>query len=144
MPIRPDLRHFYRGPAWQLARLRTLKRAGNECEDCRKPNYTTVLTCTGKGRMFWMPALGGRWRDQDGKVYRRLTPPWQRYGLSGPRVVRIVLTVGHVNHAAGDDRDENLRAWCQWCHLNHDKPHHRETRCNRKDARRPLLREAAS
>ncbi len=55
------------------------------------------------------------------------------------RWVRIVLTVAHLNHQAGDDRDENLKALCQWCHLNFDKVHHAETRATRKDAARPLL-----
>ncbi len=55
------------------------------------------------------------------------------------RQVLIVLTVAHLNHVAGDDRDENLLALCQWCHLNYDKLHHKETRSARKDAARPLL-----
>jgi hypothetical protein len=53
--------------------------------------------------------------------------------------VGIVLTVAHLNHVAGDDRDENLKALCQWCHLNYDRQHHAETRSIRKDAARPLL-----
>lgn len=93
--------------------------------------------------MFWMPALGGRWRDQGGKLYRRLTPPWQRYGMSEPRAVEVVIGICHFNHVAGDDRDENLRGWCQWCHLAHDKSKHKQTRCERKDMQRPLLWEAA-
>jgi len=43
----------------------------------------------------------------------------------------------------GDDRDENLKAYCQWCHLNYDREHHRATRAARKDAARPLLAEVA-
>lgn len=143
MPIRFELHHFYRWPAWQQKRARILKRAGRKCENCHKPDRTTVLTCTGNGRMFWMPACGGRWRDQQGRLYRRLTPPWMRYGLSEPRVIRVVLGVAHRNHVAGDDRDENLGAWCQWCHLAWDREAHRITRCARKDAARLLLWEAA-
>ncbi len=143
MPVRPELRHFYRGPAWRTTRARILRRAGKRCENCGKPDRTTVLTCTGRGRMFWMPANGGRWRDECGKLYRHLTPPWLRYGISEPRAIKVVLAVAHVNHEAGDDRDENLRAWCAWCHLNHDKLKHKQTRCERKDLQRPLLRMAS-
>jgi hypothetical protein len=54
-------------------------------------------------------------------------------------MVHIVLTVAHLNHTPGDDRDENLQALCQWCHLTHDLQDHHETRAARKDASRPLI-----
>jgi HNH endonuclease len=53
--------------------------------------------------------------------------------------VKIVLTVAHLNHVAGEDDDENLAALCQRCHLKHDRPQHAESRAKRKDAGRPLL-----
>lgn len=55
------------------------------------------------------------------------------------RSIRVVLTVAHLNHVAGDDRDENLKALCQWCHLVYDLEHHHATRAARKDAGRQLL-----
>lgn len=55
------------------------------------------------------------------------------------REVSIVLTIAHLNHVAGDDRDENLQALCQWCHLTYDLSHHRFSRSKRKDLARPLL-----
>ena len=55
------------------------------------------------------------------------------------RIIRVVLSVVHLNHVSGEDDDDNLKALCQWCHLNHDKGHHAETRAIRKDAARPLL-----
>jgi HNH endonuclease len=55
------------------------------------------------------------------------------------RVIEVVLTVAHLNHVAGDDRDENLAALCQYCHLMHDAEQHRESRATRKDSARPLL-----
>lgn len=36
----------------------------------------------------------------------------------------VVITVGHLNHVEMDCRDENLRAWCQRCHLTYDAAHH--------------------
>jgi 5-methylcytosine-specific restriction endonuclease McrA len=54
-------------------------------------------------------------------------------------LTRVVLTVGHLNHVAGDDRDENLAALCQRCHLLYDAAHHRDSRSARKDSARPLL-----
>lgn len=37
---------------------------------------------------------------------------------------RVVLTVAHLNHDESDCRDENLKAWCQRCHLTYDAKHH--------------------
>jgi hypothetical protein len=33
---------------------------------------------------------------------------------------RVVLTIAHLNHKPEDCRPENLRAWCQRCHLTYD------------------------
>lgn len=37
---------------------------------------------------------------------------------------RVVLTVAHLNHDTADNRDENLAALCQRCHLRYDAQHH--------------------
>lgn len=76
--------------------------------------------------------------------------PFECIDTSKSRLVRIVLTIAHLNHIAGDDRKENLKALCQWCHLHYDAIEHalhaRVTRQTRKDEGRPLLAllEAAS
>lgn len=36
----------------------------------------------------------------------------------------VILTVAHLNHEPEDCRDENLRAFCQRCHLRYDTDHH--------------------
>lgn len=139
MPIRPELRHFYTGPIWWATRLRILARAGNCCEQCGKPNGKAVLTVSGGySFMAWTlcEASAGSsvpWRDCYGHTITRLSTSFQ------PRIIRVVLTIAHLNHVSGDDRDENLKALCQWCHLNYDKLHHQETRAERKDRGRPLL-----
>ena len=40
---------------------------------------------------------------------------------------RVVLTVGHLDHQPENNAPENLRAWCQRCHLTYDAQHHAET-----------------
>jgi hypothetical protein len=37
---------------------------------------------------------------------------------------KVVLTVAHMNHSPEDNRPENLRAYCQKCHLVYDATHH--------------------
>ena len=54
----------------------------------------------------------------------------------GERLVRIVLTVAHLDHTPENCDPANLRALCQRCHLRYDHTHHianaRATRRNRK------------
>ena len=37
---------------------------------------------------------------------------------------KVVLTVAHVDQQAENNADDNLRAWCQRCHLKHYEEHH--------------------
>jgi hypothetical protein len=144
MPIRSDLRHFYRGPAWKATRDRIMKRAKNRCEQCGKPNHRRVWVYRSAGYgQYWtlVKGDGQRWTYCISGVsgsFKLFGAQWKE-----ARRIRVVCTVAHLNHVAGDDRDENLRFWCQWCHLNWDKLHHRETRARRKDAARPIKWEGA-
>jgi hypothetical protein len=46
-----------------------------------------------------------------------------------------VLTTAHLNHDPSDNREENLAALCQRCHLAHDLQHHLQSRrINREKA----------
>lgn len=123
MPIRAE--NQWRYPAnWPEISARIRERAWNMCEQCGVENY----------------ALGGR--DEHGNFLpaqpieesglRLVWPKPGEYGLcvkSGRRawcrIIRIVLTVAHLNHQPEDCRDENLRCWCQRCHNRHDAAHRR-------------------
>lgn len=121
MPIRPQLRKFYRGAAWRATRMSVLARAKDCCERCGKPNgkHLWVLR-DGTGRWCLGNPMRGRWYDGIGKAVARPTADEQK----GARFIRVVLTIAHLNHLAGDDRDENLQALCQRCHLAHDQAWH--------------------
>jgi hypothetical protein len=138
MPTRPEFRHFYRGAGWAATRLRILTRAANRCEQCHKRNGSDVqVYSTGAFGQVWSAA-----RIRRTKWISCLTgkPISLRiFAADRIRTIRVVLTIAHLNHTPGDDRDENLKAMCQWCHLNYDQLHHHETRGARKDAKRPLL-----
>jgi hypothetical protein len=47
----------------------------------------------------------------------------------------VVLTTGHLNHQPEDCRLQNLRHWCQRCHLVYDQKHHAETAYATRKAR---------
>lgn len=135
MPIKPELRKFY-GREWRsIVRPRILARAGDRCEQCRAPNKKIVIRYDSLPG-WWFDIESGAAVRPDGTVETHVR------GSEMPanyRLVKIVITVAHLNHRAGDDRDENLCALCQRCHLVYDLGHHRESRSIRKDAERPLL-----
>ena len=62
---------------------------------------------------------------------------------------KVVLTVAHLNHDTTDNRPENLRAWCQKCHITYDAAlharHAAETRRRKREEAGqlalPLLKE---
>lgn len=124
MPIRAENKDRY-PPNWPEISAQIRRRAGNKCEQCGVPNYE----------------IGGRTRD--GKWHRawpvgeKLTHiEWPKPGSywwceGAPfqlRIIRIVLTVAHLNHDPADCDPANLRCWCQRCHLHYDREHHAATR----------------
>lgn len=121
MPIRKHLRKFYRGAAWQATRDRILLRAAHSCEGCGKPNHATIQVMRdGSGRWCAGNPRRGQWFGADAKPVARPSAA----DLRRCQRIRVVLTIAHLNHLAGDDRDENLRALCQRCHLAHDQRWH--------------------
>lgn len=147
MPIRKELRHLYRGPAWEAARAACRERAGDRCQDCGAPNHTVVLRAyrwwtpaNVESTVFWMRGrLNGRevtvlpWHC--GKIVNNAHFPRH----DGMHWSGIQCGAAHRNGVAGDDRPDNLAWLCRGCHLRHDFSQHRLTRATRKDAARPLL-----
>lgn len=124
MPIRPSERQRY-PKNWKSIRRHILVRAGHRCEFCGVENG----------------AIGRRRRDGSFECFAGMEV--EAAALSGIRLTRIVLTIAHLDHTPEHNADENLRALCQRCHLQHDRPEHlrnaRLTRLSKRDASRPLL-----
>lgn len=124
MPIRPSERHRY-PKDWKSIRQRILERAGHRCEFCGVENG----------------AIGRR--KCDGSFERFQGMEVEAAALDGIRLVRIVLTIAHLDHTPENNTDDNLRALCQRCHLAHDSAEHlrnaRLTRLDKLDSARPLL-----
>lgn len=130
MPIRPEMKALY-PPDWKAisARIR-FERAGNRCEACGVENG--ALGARDRHGNF-MPA------HPKGERLARLD--WPKPGdyqwfPDGERrkVIRIVLTVAHLNHDPADCRNENLAAWCQRCHNRYDAAMRRQGRKHRENA----------
>lgn len=115
MPINPELKHLY-PPDWKAISLRVrFERAGGKCEHCEAPH--------------------GWFRDQYDVLHDPAT--WAGLQTNGFhwRASKIVLTTAHLNHDPSDNREENLAALCQRCHLAHDLKHHLQSRrINREKA----------
>jgi 5-methylcytosine-specific restriction endonuclease McrA len=118
MPIRPENRARY-PEDWPTISLSIRQRAGNRCEACGVPNGEYG------GRLedgTWCPAIPIAQID-DATIWP--TPGVASY-CQGPqgrellRIVRIVLTVAHLDHQPENCADTNLRAWCQRCHNRYD------------------------
>lgn len=114
MPIKPENKGRY-PKDWPEIRARILTRAGNCCEgspaypDCRIGNGWYRNNTTGE---IVSPESG-------------IVEAWAF--ADGDSVTCIVLTIGHLDHTPENCADENLRAWCQRCHLNYDAKHHAQT-----------------
>jgi hypothetical protein len=115
VPIRPENKLRY-PPDWPAISAAIRQRARNVCEDCKVPNYELG------GRLE-----GGHWckAQPTGTCAKGLSWPqpgeysWcdGKHGAAVMlRIVRIVLTVAHLNHQPEDCRPENLKCLCQRCH----------------------------
>ena len=88
-------------PDPQAIRARILLRAENRCEGCGLANGVLGVRLADGAFVETANCEPGTWVD-------------------GRKVMRVVLTVAHLNHDTGDNRDDNLRALCQQCHNRHD------------------------
>lgn len=120
MPIRPENRGRY--PAdWREISARIRARAGNQCEWCGVGNHELGGRTAGG---TWLPALP---LGENGSRLQWPQPgEWAWCGSGGRseklRIVRIVLTVAHLDQQPENCTDENLKALCQRCHNRYDAP----------------------
>jgi hypothetical protein len=129
MPISAEKMKLYPGgsiksPEWQEIRERIRARAENRCEKCGVENHALggrlrssgkFLPALPKGdnglRLVW-PKPGEEWWCGDEAEPIRL------------RIIKIVCTVAHFDNHLTNHSDDNLRFWCQQCHLRHDAKQH--------------------
>ncbi len=105
---------------WKQISIRIRERAGHKCEWCKAPNGRSVLRGQGEHDGTYL-IDNTMYCNKTGDVVRRIVLD-SEYNYS--RQTKIVLTVSHLNHNIADNRDENLAALCQRCHLRHDAAHH--------------------
>ncbi len=109
MPIKPENKKLY-PKNWKQIREAILKRANNKCEFCGVENHTEG------------------YRDKDGNFIKSTGMQQEADELDGEKIIRIVLTIAHLDHNPQNCDPNNLRALCQKCHNIYDKEHRKETR----------------
>lgn len=119
MPIRPSERAFYPIDWRELSASIRFGRAAGRCEGCGRPHKRVVLHL-GDGR--WYDDQAGTWRDGKGRAIR--LRPAALPLLASIRSTRVVLATAHRNHDTSVNDARNLAAWCQRCHIIHDRPEH--------------------
>jgi hypothetical protein len=119
MPIRPE--NLARYPKdWKQIRERILVRAEHRCEKCKAPNRTRIARGGGDDAGTYMLDTAEVFCAETG---RRLGQ-CRMSDYEVARMVDVVLTIAHLDHAPENCADDNLRAWCQRCHLRYDQAHH--------------------
>lgn len=121
MPIRDSEKARY-PKDWKAISKRVRDAAGNRCQKCGAENGSFVdRGAKGTTHEGLYMTFDGRVHDAETGEYLGMCrgSEW-----NGEKIVRIVLTVAHLDHQPENCADENLRAWCQRCHLTYDAAHH--------------------
>ena len=98
---------------WPAISIQVRTEAGNRCEWCGVANYAEGARDF--AGMWWSrerieaapPGLFRRWFDP-----------------ATFKLIRVVLTVAHLDHDTANRARGNLAALCQRCHLRHDQDQH--------------------
>ena len=122
MPIRREHRFFYPIDWPQLSMAIRFGRARGRCEGCGRP-HGQIVHHLGDGR--WWDTEAGRWRDGRGRLTRIAVAVDV---LGRVQTTRVALAAAHRNHDTADNTNANLAAFCQRCHMIHDRPEHRRRR----------------
>ncbi|PXW51403.1 hypothetical protein [Methylobacterium sp. B4] len=123
MPIRREHRFFYPIDWRELSSVIRFGHAKGRCEGCGRLHGRTVFHL-GDGR--WWDEEAASWCDGTGMI---VCVAVGAAGVLGKtRTTRVALATGHRNYDTADNFATNLAAWCQRCHIRHNRPEHRRRR----------------
>lgn len=118
-PIRASERCRY-PKNWPAISLRIREREGQRCKWCGAPNGRNIVRY--RDTHAWMVVEPGvssgfnKWFSEDGPVLLQAT------SRDCTPVVKVVLTVAHLDHTPENCDESNLAALCQRCHNRYDAP----------------------
>ncbi len=134
MPIRTSEKARY-PKDWRTISASIRERAGNCCEKCKAPNGAFIARGCGKDAGTYMLTEGGETFDTETGEYLGRSRGSEYNAAS---MLRVVLTVAHLDHQPENCDPENLRAWCQRCHLRYDAEHHARNAAATRRARKAV------
>lgn len=122
MPIRPENRDRY--PAdWPAISAEVREAAGQKCQRCGVPNGSAIRRgVSAAGEALWREAGWSAYMDGVSAETGLEVADTSEDTVEWGRVVRVVLTVAHLDHRPENCDRANLRAWCQRCHNAYDAP----------------------
>lgn len=128
MPIKPE--NLARYPVnWKQIRERILQRARYRCEYDGCGAWHREVGYWMNGKFITLP--------------RALHEAGYEVGHEVPcingierRLIKIVLTIAHLDHTPENCDESNLRAWCQRHHLAYDAEHHKRNAAAMRRARK--------
>lgn len=115
-------------PDWRWISRQIREQANQRCEFCDVANHAVGAR-----------DIYGAWHDEEDIHGMNSTEGARLFAGEFPRMIRVVLTVAHLDQDRGNNDPSNLRALCQKCHNAWDRPyrlrHMIETvRCKRLSA----------
>lgn len=127
MPIRAERQHLYPGGSikskeWQAIRKRIGERSDWRCETCGAPHMTMIARGTYRSRDAYMVLETCKVFCAETGLHMATMRCTSEF--ASKKVLKIVLTVAHLDHDEASDADENLAHLCQRHHLRHDAKHH--------------------
>lgn len=121
MPISKERMKLYpggsiRSPEWLCIREGILERAGHKCEFCNVPDRVVVARGQDSDEATYML--------EDGQTFCADTGEFLRYSRGSEydykSMVKIILTIMHLDHDPTNNDPSNLKAGCQRCHNRYD------------------------
>jgi hypothetical protein len=125
MPIRRQHRWLYPIDWSQISASIRFGRAKGCCERCGRPHGRLVVHL-GDGR--WWDEDAKTWRNGTGRKLSRMPAPTSSAEDRATLTTKVVLAAAHLDHDPGNNRLRNLKAFCQRCHLLHDRKEHQRRR----------------
>jgi hypothetical protein len=124
MPINPRLKALYPSNWPEISQFVRFDREKGICQSCGR-NHGMMIRQLPDGR--WYDDRTNIWRDKGGMA----TFPPDMFEFSYGKTFKVYLAAAHIDHDPrinGDHNYDRLAAWCQRCHLNHDRPFHIKAR----------------
>ncbi len=122
MPIRLENKDRY-PKDWPAISQQVRERAGQKCEKCGAPNGQLIRRGkTTAGEAVWRMAGDSAYMDGFCAETGQLISDTSEDTVSYSNLVKVILTVAHLDHQPENCDPENLRAWCQRCHNAYDAP----------------------